>query len=75
MQRPQVLPTWTATYEVHRDKKPYRHGTIHIPAQTQEDAQQVLERMMTELMPNLFPEALITISPLLPCPEATAPLE
>lgn len=64
---PKALPTWIIDYEVWRDDQPYRMGTMRIPAETEQAAQQAVEMVLRDFMPNLFPEAEIRLTSTLAC--------
>jgi hypothetical protein len=59
---PKALPTWVMSYEVWRGDQPYRMGTMRIPAETEQAAQQAVEMVLHDFMPNLFPEAEIRLT-------------
>jgi hypothetical protein len=64
---PKILPIWVITWEVWRDGQPYRKGSMRIPAETREVAQQSVEAVMRNLMPNLFRNAEVRLTSELAC--------
>ncbi len=62
-----ALPTWVIEYEVWREGKPYRMGTMRIPAETEQAARQAVEMVLRDFMPNLFLQAEIRLTSALMC--------
>jgi len=62
---PKVLPTWSIIYEVWRAGQPYRQGSIRIPAETEQAAQQQVFNLLREVLPRLFPQAEIRLTSVL----------
>jgi len=59
---PQALPIWVMTWEVWKGAQLYRQGTMRIPAETEAEAQQSVEHILRDLMPNLFPAAEVRLT-------------
>ncbi len=66
-EKPISLPIWVIAYEVWKGEQPYRMGTMRIPAETQAEAQEAVELVLRDLMPNLFLDAEIRLTSALIC--------
>ena len=65
--QPTTLPVWVIAYEVWREDQPYRMGTMRIPAESEQRAQQAVEQVLREVLPNLFRGAEIRLTSTLRC--------
>ncbi len=59
---PQAVPIWVLSYEVWKGEQHYRKGTMRIPADTEQEAQQSVEMILRDLMPNLFLDAEVRLT-------------
>ena len=62
---PRAFPTWTVDWEAWRAETFVRQGSMNIPAESRQEAEQGVRDMLDQLFPNLYPGAEIVFTSVL----------
>ena len=62
---PRASPTWTVDWEAWRAETFVRQGSMNIPAESRQEAEQGVRDMLDQLFPNLYPGAEIVFTSVL----------